>query len=187
MIQSYYAFRNQPVVGQIRARTEKYKSSFFPNSLHEWNQLDPEIRESPSIAIFKNILLSIIGPLSNSVFGIYDPRGLSLLTQLRVGLSKLNFHKFSHNFSDTINPICPINDGLENTEHFILSCHSFEEQRRALLACVIPVLHSFEFTNVPNPILLQILLYGDKKLPFEVNKFILHSTVLYISRTERFE
>ena len=78
LIQSYYAFRNKPVVGQIRARTEKYKSSFFPNSLHEWNQLDPEIRESPSIDIFKYRLLSIIRPLSNSVFGIYVPRGLSL-------------------------------------------------------------------------------------------------------------
>ena len=102
-------------------------------------------------------------------------------------MSKLNFYKFNHNFSDTINAMCPINDGLENTEHFILSYHSFEEQRRDLLACVIPVLHSFEFTNVPNTILLQILLYGDKKLPFEVNKFILESTILYILRTERFE
>ena len=100
----------------------------------------------------------------------------------RVGLSKLNFHKCSHNFSDTINPMCPINEGLEDTEHFILSCHSFEEQRRDLLACVIPVLHSFEFTNVPNPIFLQILLYGDKKLPFEVDEFILEATILFISR-----
>ena len=30
LIRSYYAFRNQPVVGQIRARNKKYKSSFFP-------------------------------------------------------------------------------------------------------------------------------------------------------------
>ncbi len=184
--QPNYAFRNQPVVGQIRARTEKYKSSFFPDSLHEWSKLDPEIRESSSISIFKNRLLSLIRPPSNPVFGIYDPRGLSLLTQLRVGLSKLNFHKFRHNFSDTINPMCPINDGPEDTEHYLLLCTSFEEQRRDLLAGVLPVLHSFEIIDVPNPVLLQILLYGDKKLPFEVNNFILKSTILYISRTERF-
>ena len=128
--------------------------------------------------MFKTRLLSIIRPLPNSVFGIYEPLGLSLLTQLRVGLSRLNSHKFSHNFSDTINPMCPINDGLQDTEHFILSCHSFEEQGRDLLACVIPVLQTFEFTNVSNPVLLQILLYGEKKLPLRINKSILESTFL---------
>ena len=37
-------------------------------------------------------------PIAKSVFGIHDPIGLSYLLQLRVGLSKLNFHKFKHNF-----------------------------------------------------------------------------------------
>ena len=41
-----------------------------------------------------------------------------ILTQLRVGLSKLNFHKFRHNFRDTVNPLCPANDGVEDTGTF---------------------------------------------------------------------
>ena len=81
--------------------------------------------------------------------------------------------------------MCPVNDGPEDTEHYLLLCHPFEEQRRDLLASVLPVLHSFNMHDVPNPNLLQILLYGDKNIPFEVNKFILTSTILYSLRTER--
>ena len=71
--------------------------------------------------VFKKKLLSLIcPPPAKCVFGIYDPKGLSYLTQLRVGLSKLNFHKFKHNFRDTINPMCPTSDGIEDMEHFLL-------------------------------------------------------------------
>ena len=38
------------------------------------------------------------------------------------------------NFRDTINPMCPTNDGIEDTEHFLLLCPSFDVQRRDLLA-----------------------------------------------------
>ena len=57
MNQSNYNLRNQPVIGQIRARTDKYRASFFPDSLLEWSKLDPEIRQSPSINVFKSRLL----------------------------------------------------------------------------------------------------------------------------------
>ena len=46
MNQSTYNLRSQPVFGQIRARTDKYKASFFLDSLLEWSKLDPEIRQS---------------------------------------------------------------------------------------------------------------------------------------------
>ena len=60
--QSQYSLHNQDVVGRIRARTEKFKSSFYPNYLSEWNELCPEIRTAPSVAIFKKILLSKMRP-----------------------------------------------------------------------------------------------------------------------------
>ena len=90
-------------------------------------------RAASSVAISKKKLLSKIHPPAKSVFGIHDPIGLSYLTQLRVGLSKLNLHKFNHNFRDTTNPMCPYNDSIESTEHFLLLCPSFEVQRRNLL------------------------------------------------------
>ena len=51
--QSRYSLRKQDVVGQIMARTEKFKSSFYPHCLCEWNDIEPELRLAPSVAVFK--------------------------------------------------------------------------------------------------------------------------------------
>ena len=185
--QSNYSLRNQDVIGQIRARTEKFQSSFYPNCISEWNQLDPEIRLAPSIAVFKTKLLSIIRPPAKSVFGIHDPIGLSYLSQIRVGLSNLNFHKFRHNFKDTVNPLCPTNDGIEDTEHFLLLCPSFDIQRRDLLAGVSELLRPFaQINSLSDNVLTQILLYGNRDLSNEVNKSILELTLNFIHKTGRF-
>ena len=55
---AHYSLRNPDAIGRIRARTDKFKSSFYPNCLAEWNELDHEIRLSPSVAIFKKKLLN---------------------------------------------------------------------------------------------------------------------------------
>ena len=60
--QSQYRLRDQDVIGRLRARTDKFKSSFYPNCLSEWNKLEPELRLAPSVAVFKKKLLSIIRP-----------------------------------------------------------------------------------------------------------------------------
>ena len=73
---------------------------------------------------------------SKSIFGVHELRGLSHLTQLRVGLSKLNFHKFKPGFRDAVNPMCPTNDGITDTEHFLLR-PSFDIQKRDLLTGVL--------------------------------------------------
>ena len=79
--QSHYSLRNQDVIGRIKARTEKFKSSFYPHCLSERNELDPEARLAPSVAVFKKKLLSIIRPPARSIFGVHDSTGLSYLTQ----------------------------------------------------------------------------------------------------------
>ena len=119
------ALRNQDILGRISARTEKLKSGFYPNCQSEWNKLDHEIRLLPSVDIFKKTLISKIRPPAKSTFGIHNSIGLSYQTQFRVGLSKLWYHKFKHNFGDSINPMYPSNDGIATTEHFLLLCQSF--------------------------------------------------------------
>ena len=120
------------MMSQLQNLTERFKNSFYPNCLNEWDKLFPEVRQAPSLSVFKSKILALIRPLSKPVCGIHDPKGLAILTQLRVGLSKLNFHKFRHNFSETIDPMCPANDGVEDTEHYLLLCQSYEEPRREL-------------------------------------------------------
>ena len=107
--------------------------------------------------------------------------------QKTAGLSKLNFHKFKHNFSNTLNPLCPINDGIEDTEHFLLLCHAYDQERRDLLNSVNAILRPHGLTNLTNETLLQILLYGHEKLSFDLNTKILEATLNYIHASERFQ
>ena len=185
--ESDYSLRRRAAIGQIRARTERFKSSFYPNCLSEWEKLDPEIQQSCSVNVFKKKLLALIRPPPKLVYNIHDPKGLSILTQLRVGLSKLNFHKFKHNFNDTLNPLCPINDGIEDTEHFLLLCHAYDTDRRDLLSSVNAILRPHGLVNLSNENLLQIILYGHEKLPLDSNTKIIEATLKYIQASERFQ
>ena len=74
------------VIGRIRARTEKFQSNCYPHCLSERNELDPEIRLAPSLAVFKRKSLLKMRLLPTSIFGVHDR--LMYLTQLWVGLSK---------------------------------------------------------------------------------------------------
>ena len=123
--QSHYSLRNQDVVGQIEARTEKFKCSFYPHCLSEWYELDPEIRLAPSVAVFKKKLLSIIRPPARSIFG--------------------------------------------------------------LLAGVSPLIRPYGHTDLQHSLIVQILLYGDKNFPDEVNKDILLLTLKFIHKSGRFD
>ena len=82
--------------------------------------------------------------------------------------------------------MCPVNDGIEDTEHFLLLCNSFREQRFSLLAGVNDVLEACGHSESADINMLQILLYGNEHLPLEANKMILNLTIKYNSETERF-
>ena len=142
--------------------------------------------DSSSVNVFKKNVFSIIRPPAKSVYGIHDLKGVAYLTQLRVGMSKLNCHKFKHNFKDTNNPMCQVNDGIEDTEHFFLLCNSFQEQRHTLLPGVNDVLAAYEYSVSSNSDMLEVLLYGSKHLSLEANNLILRLTTKYIFETERF-
>ena len=102
-------------------------------------------------------------------------------------LSKLNFHKFKHDFRDTINPMCPTNDGIEDTEHFLLLCPSFDVPRGDLLAGISALLRPLGHTNPSHEFLIRISLYGDKDFPASLNKDILLLTLRFIHETGRFD
>ena len=83
--------------------------------------------------------------------------------------------------------MCPANDGIEDTEHFLLLCHPFNDHRRSLLSGVGVVLNAYGIIMGPNYNILQILLYGEKALNVEANKQILELTIKYIIETKRLE
>ena len=74
--------------------------------------------------------------------------------------------------------MCPSNDGIEITEHFLLLCPSFEVQRPKLLAGVFVLLRPFGYIDLSNDVFTQLLLFGDKGLSNDVNRNILKLTLL---------
>ena len=67
--QSQYSLRKHDVIGQIRARTEKFKFTFYPHCLSEWNALETETRLAQSVAIFKKKCYRKLAPLENPSMG----------------------------------------------------------------------------------------------------------------------
>ena len=87
-----------------------------------------------AFSIFEKRILNFIRPLPNIVSNSHNPQGLKLLKRLRLGLSHLLYHKFKHNFLDTINPLCSCGSNIETTLHFLLYRPNFMECRNTFLS-----------------------------------------------------
>ena len=114
--------RNTNNIPQFKVKQNFFRNSFFPSAVIEWNKLDLNISNSETLNIFKKSLLKFIRPSGSSVINCHNPRGVKLLTRLRLGLSHLREHKFKHGFQDSLNPICSCGNDIETSTHFLLHC-----------------------------------------------------------------
>ena len=65
-------------------------------------------------------------PSGSTVFNCHNPKGVKLLTRLRLGLSHLGGeHKFKHSTQDSLNPICSCGIDIETSAHVLLHCPNF--------------------------------------------------------------
>ena len=110
-----YNTRNANNIPQFKVKHNFFKNSFFPSVVIEWNKLDLNIRNSENLFIFKKKLLKFIRPSRNSVFKCHNPKGIKLITRLRLGLSHLREHKFKLGFLDSLNPICSCGQNIETS------------------------------------------------------------------------
>ena len=157
---------------------------FFPSTLNEWFNLDLNVRNSESISIFKSKLLSFIRPVQTNIYNIFDPKGLTFLTRLRLGLSHLNEHRFRHNFQDCLNPLCSCSLEIEDTSHYLLHCHHFSHHRVALMNSVKSICDNFDSMSDNDK--EDLLLYGDSRFDENKDKVVLKATINYIKNTDRF-
>ena len=130
----------------------------------------------------KKSILEFIQPYQNRVYNCHNPKGIKLLTRLRVVY--LREHKFKHSFQDTLNPICNCGEDIETTSHYLLHCPDYLHERKTLLntvSCIVP--NIFDFNNDQ---LTEILLYGKEDLDNINNTSILDATINYLIETKRF-
>ena len=165
----------------IHCRTDCFKYSFFPSTLRDWFSLDENIRNAESISSFKNRLLALIRPLQISVFNIFDPEGLIILTRLRLGFSHLNEHRFRHNIESCINPLCSCSLETEDISHYLLHCHHFIQHRLDLMNSVKSVISNFESFFDSDKV--EVLLYGDSRLDNIKKNIYLRSNLKTLPQT----
>ena len=116
---------------------------------------------------FRNALIKIGRPIPKPIYNVHNPVGLKLLTRLRLGLSHLNQHKFSHNFQDCLNTQTYVYSNIHST--------------------LLNELQSIDINllNQENDIVVEVLLYGSTKFDNNQN-FRLLSSIDYILKSERF-
>ena len=101
MLNRPYSTRNANSIPRFKVKQNFFRNTFFPSVIIEWNKLDPEIQNAPSLSIFKKNVLKFTGPTANNIFGCHNLKGIKYLTRLRLGLSHLQEQKFRNNFQDT--------------------------------------------------------------------------------------
>ena len=168
----------------IPSRTKSFKKTFFPYCINEWKNLNAEIRNAKSIHIFKKMIVN--ENKENSLFSVYDPLGVKLLTRLRLQFSNLNEHKFRHGFGDIVNPMFGCNAEIEDTEHFLLRCHFYYIQRFEFSNNI----NKFDpsFTQLDTKEKVNILLYGyPPNKPNTLNQDVIKFVINFLKKSGSFD
>ena len=80
--------------------------------------------------------------------------------------------------------MCLTNDGIEDTEHFLLKCIAYDDQRRYLLSAISEMLQLHNIPNLPNQTIVRIILFGDTRFAHTQNRQILESPLIFIHASE---
>ena len=180
-----YKTRNTNNILLFKVKHNFFQNYFFPSAVIEWSKLDLNIRNSECLNFFKKTLLNFIRPSGIIVFNCYNPKGVKLLTKLRLGLSHLRDHKFKHSFQDSLNPICNFGNDIETSAHFLLLCHNFSNEISTFLGIIGSIYRSI--LRRDNSQVTETLLYDDSNLSNINNTLILNSAIDFIIATKRFD
>ena len=93
-----YITRNHVNIPLLKTNHNFFENSFSQSTIIEWNNLNPNLRNSDTYGTFENAILKFIRPSPNSVFECRNPQGIKFLTRLRFDRSHLHEHKFKHSF-----------------------------------------------------------------------------------------
>jgi len=171
------------------SRLSSTRNAFVHSTVKLWNALPLDIRSLDSLNTFK---LKVKSRLYRQYSVHFIPRLYSFSPlgrapvyhcRLRLGLSALNFHRFTYNFID--DKSCPrCNHVSEDTNHFLFHCPAYSVQRAALLRDLSTYLPNNIMTNLR--ILGSYLLYGSPDTDLQTNLSIFACVYTFLDATGRF-
>ena len=147
----------------------------IPSSIKLWNELDIDIRNSPSLTAFKaNLKLHFKPPVVPKLYLIGD-RSISVYhSRIRNRCSNLNAHlHYNHVLAS---PACECGSEIEDPEHFFFRCTRFSNERQIL----------FSNTRPYHPLNVHKLTCGNDNLTYNENEIIFKEVQNFIKNTNRF-
>ena len=168
------------------SKSKRYKRTFFPDCYNEWEILDPSIKNSFNLNIFKSKLMKTLRPAKKGYFGITDRHGIKQISRLRVGHSDLRAHRFPKSFN-CASPICSCGAENETVDHYLLRCSNFSGPRVLLTNAINSILPSSTLSVLNPNELVDILLYGSSTLIYSRSKALIQATIRFVKQSKRFK
>jgi len=182
---SAYNLRNSNNLSMPFCRTMRYKSSFVPLTILDWNALPAAIKNNNTLGTFKSKLKEHLFKNKSNKLHQYGQTNVNKYhTWLRLGLSPLREHLFSHHIIDdaTCN-FCT--QEPETSTHYLCRCPTFTLQRARLFRSIANIIGD-EFYSYPHTMLTRLLLHGESQLSVQQNKEIFKATHHYFTSSKRF-
>ena len=172
-----YNLRNANNFTIPRCRLTLYQNSFFPATIHLWNNLPQYIRDSPSNCILKSRLKTYYNnPVKPPKYFSFGSRLASILhTRLWQNCSSLKGDLFRCNLIDSC--YCNCDNYVENNDHYFLHCKLFVNQRNVMLNNIRDLGLDISINNI---------LYGNSDFAYDVNCSLFTAVHRYILDTKRF-
>ena len=192
---SGYVLRNAGKIDNVKSRLIISYNSFITKTVRDWNALfiaywqientDTSIQNASSIDSFKARYKKEYLKTPNPLFKIDHDGGNIHHTRIRLGLSHLRAHLFSHNLID--NPICQFcNIEPETTDHYIIRCPTYNGVRVKFLMSIANLLEPQYMASLDDNKIVDIFLHGDDTLDFEVNKQLFTTAQTFLVDSKRF-
>ena len=122
-----YSTRNSSDFIHPACRSNFYYNDFIPSTVRLWNNLPHDIKNIPSLSLFKKTLMSDVE--DPSYFYVGSRLGQILHARLRMKCSSLKEHLFLKNIEHS--PLCVCGE-VESTSHYLLYCYRFDMERNLL-------------------------------------------------------
>ena len=171
---SNYNLRNRENFQSPAYRLRLTDSSFIPSASNNWNNLPSNIKDSDTLASFKNSVYTK-KKIKHKYFLEYGPRKVNQIhCQLRNQASSLNYDLYRVNLTNRMS--CDCGAAAENSIHFLLRCPLFHNQRTTMLR------ELSWYNNITN----NTLLNGDPNLDSDQNISLCKSVQKFICKSKRF-
>jgi hypothetical protein len=171
-------------------KTVTYQKSFFPNSITDWNNLNINIRDLPSINSFKDHQKKTFGSKVNPLYHHDSSKAAINHTRIRLGLSALSSQRFDYNHIN--DPRCLTCGAIsEDPTHYFVLCPTYNGPRFAFLTGICDILRAnnidIDFRSPHfRTLFLEIIIKGNNHLDLNVIARIFKLTQEFIKESKRF-